>query len=187
MSETTEMINKLTQQPLTKDELASVTLIAKRLVNSHKLREECEKEIEKLDGVIRELEMTLLPDALTQVGLSSIKLDNGVEIEVQPFYSCSVSDTNPEEKAKAIKWLRDNSHSQLIKQEFKVPFKAGDNKTADKFRAALIKAGRVFKESESVNAQTLKSFMKEQLEAGKPFPMDIFRAYTGKKATVVTK
>lgn len=184
MNETTEMINQLTQQPISKDEAASITLIAKRLVNQKTLVEAMEAQLKEAKEVLRAIEMDELPNAMQEVGLTSLTLAGGLEIEVQTFYSCSVSDEHPTEKASALAWLRDNKHGDLIKHEFKVQLGTTSEQKAKSLTAWCLENKAPFKSSESVNAQTLKSFMKERLTAGKEFPMSIFRAYSGNKAVV---
>lgn len=178
------MINQLTQQPLSKDEVASLTLIATRLVNQAKIVAVIEEDLKKQQEILRVLEMETLPHAMTEVGVAGLTLEGGVKIEVENFYSCSVSDNDPENKEKALKWLRTNGHGELIKHEVKVALGTDAVKLLNSLRGWLNARRMKFKDSQSVNAQTLKSFMKEQLEKGNPFPMDIFRGYSGKKAVV---
>jgi hypothetical protein len=46
----------------------------------------------------------------------------------------------------------------------------------------LDKHGIQYAKKEMVHPSTLKSLMRELIESGKNFPMDIFRAITGKRA-----
>lgn len=131
------------------------------------------------------LQMKELPDAMTEIGLSNITLTNGAQVKVAPFYQCSISEEETELKTKALKWLRTNGAGALIKHEFKCALGVEAEKMVASLRGFLNRHSVPFKDGQSVNAAKLKSYMKECIEGAKPFPMDIFRGYSGKKATVV--
>jgi hypothetical protein len=144
-----------------------------------------EIQLERLRERINKIQMKELPDAMNEVGLMDFTLTNGIQLEVKPFYQCSVSDTDPVLKEKALRWLRTNDAGELIKHEFKAVLGVDAEKMVASLRGFLNKKSIPFKDGQGVNAATLKSFMKERITAGKPFPLEIFRAYYGKKATVV--
>ena len=181
------VLNPLTQQPLTQADLAKVVLLGNELVAREADLAIVEKQLEQLKERINKIQLKELPDAMNEVGLMNFTLTNGIQLEVKPFYQCSVTDTEPELKEKALKWLRTNEAGDLIKHEFKATLGVDAEKLVASLRGFLNKKSITFKDGQSVNAATLKSFMKERITAKKPFPMDIFRAYYGKKATVVNK
>jgi len=179
-----ENINPLTQQPLTQAELTAVSKLGNEVIG-------LEAEIATIEALLKQknerLQMvtrTLLPNAMTEVGLSAITLSNGAALEVVPFYQCSISDEYPTEKEKALRWLRTNDAGALIKHEFKCALGVEAEKDVASLRGFLNRKQIPFKDGQSVHAAKLKSFMKERIEGGKPFPMDIFRAYHGKVAKV---
>lgn len=184
----TNNINPLTQQPLTQQELSVVSKLGDEAIG-------LEADIATIEALLKQKKerlnmvlLTLLPNAMTEVGLSGIKLENGAELAIVPYYSCSVSDEYPELKEKALRWLRSKEAEAgaLIKHEFKCALGVDAEKEVSSLRGFLNKKQIPFKDGQSVNAARLKSFMKERIEAGKPFPLDIFRAHHGKIAKITS-
>ena len=180
-------VNALTQQPLTKAELTQVSTYGNEIIALGAEIATIEALLTQKKERVNLLEKTLLPAAMTEVGLSAITLANGAQLAIVPFYQCSMSDEYPIEKDKALKWLRTNKAGALIKHEFKCALGVESEKEVASLRGFLNRKGIEFKDGQSVHAAKLKSFMKERIEGGKPFPMDIFRAYHGKVAKVSTK
>ena len=50
--------------------------------------------------------------------------------------------------------------------------------------SALTSLGLEPIDKEQVHPQTLKAFVREQVESGKPFPLELFGAFLGQKATI---
>ena len=179
-----ENLNPLTQQPFSATEIAAVVKYGNDLIA-------IQSEIATLEAALelnQKKQFTLLtqtlPDAMKAIGMNSFQMTNGASIKIVPFYQCSVSDSDPTNKAKALKWLRTNEAGSLIKHEFKCALGVEAEKLVVSLRGFLNKKQIVFKDGQSVNAATLKSFMKERIEAGKPFPLDIFKGFTGNIAKV---
>lgn len=174
-------INPLTQQPFEKDELKHVIQLCNKLIALEAEQATMMLVLEKKTQEVNLMRMTTLPAAMGDLGLNSLQLENGGSIEIAPYYSCSVSDKDPDLKAKALKWLRKEAPS-LIKHEVKVVLGTESEKELASLRGWLNKKSMPFKDGQGVNAATLKSFMKERVEDGKPFPLDLFKGYIGKIA-----
>ena len=86
----------------------------------------------------------------------------------------------------AYKWLRDNGYGDLIKNEIAVPFGRGEDERANDLLKTLVNNGYEPNQKTVVHPQTLKAFVKEQLESGKELPLDLLGAYAGQK-TVIKK
>lgn len=177
-------INPLTQQPFSDEELSVVVKRAEELIALQADIETMEAVLAKKNAEANAIRMTLLPQLMSDIGLNNFQMTNGAAIVIKPFYQCSVSDKDPVLKDKALKWLRTNGAGSLIKHEFKAVLGIDAEKAVASLRGFLNKKSIPFKDGQGVNAATLKSFMKEQVEAGKPFPMDIFKGYAGKIAEV---
>ena len=84
----------------------------------------------------------------------------------------------------------DNNFGSLIKRKLVLSFDADSEEEVVQAKRILLDSGLSFTEQESVNPQTLKSFVKNQLtaaaedNAAKP-PFDLFGIFLGKKAKVV--
>ncbi len=113
--------------------------------------------------------------------MDSFTLKNGAKVQVKPFYAGKISDENKEE---AFKWLRQHGFGSLIKREISAKFGKGQDKLATMALEALEKLGCDPGDKTSVHPQTLKAFIKEQVEAGKNLPTDLLGVFVGKVTKV---
>lgn len=144
-----------------------------------------------LSDKIRVIETETLPDMLKSLGLKDLTLTSGAKISLFDIISTSIGDDNRED---AHKWLRDNGHGDLIKNNLTLTFGKGEDQIAkdlvkhllDLRTAGDTKFGDLV-QKEAVHPQTLKAFTKTQLESGKPFPGELFKLYTGQAVKITTK
>ena len=122
-----------------------------------------------------------IPEALAECGLSEFKLANGMKVTVNPFYSASIPKGGEEE---AMNWLRDNGHEDLIKNTISVNFGRGEDESASKLREALNNEGSSYTDKTGVHSQTLKAFVREQVESGQNLPLDLLGVFIGQKTTI---
>lgn len=125
-------------------ELATIASLAEEQVLLEDEITNLNEIINKKVGKFREIAEVKLPEAMRDVGLTSITLESGKTVTLKDNIYASISKARQEE---AFKWLRDNGHGSLIKE-------------------------RVV--NESVHSGTLKAFVREQLQAGKPLPLKLF-------------
>ena len=121
---------------------------------------------------------------LSEMGLSSLKLQDGSSVEVKTNYSATITQAN---KEAAFNWLRENGLGDIIKNEISVSFgRNEDNKAAD--YAELAKSqGLDPMQKLKVEPMTLKALVRERLEAGKEMPTELFNIYVGNKTTIKRK
>lgn len=123
-----------------------------------------------------------LPEAMDDVGMTKFVLDDGTEVKVKPFYAASIPEDRKEE---AFDWLKEHDFDGMIKADVKVTFGKGEFEVAQ----AFVEFIRGFNQKaidpeykENVHWQTLRAFVKEQVEGGKPLPLDMFGVFVGRKA-----
>jgi hypothetical protein len=125
-----------------------------------------------------------IPEAMTALGVSEFKLTDGSKITIKPFYSGSLAQTNPR-REEAFSWLKEHGHDDIIKNEVVVAFGRGeDNEAAELVRVLRDEMKLSPQQDKSVHGSTLKAFIKEQVEAGKALPLDLFKAYIGRKSII---
>ncbi len=161
--------------------LKSVAEIAKRI-------RETEGEIEKIDTYLKEKKKELLkltdedmPSMLTELGVSSFTLADGGKVEVKPLYGAAIPATKKEE---AFEWLRDNNHSDIIKNVVSCSFGRGEDKKAAELLSDISRKGLVPEQKEGVHSSTLRGWVRERVENGDSFPMDLFGAFVGERAVI---
>lgn len=149
---------------------------------------ELENQVAKVEDHLKELKLKLkdvqtreLPNALTELGLSEIKLESGEKILIKPFVSASISAAN---KEAAHRWLREHGHGDIIKHSVTVDV-GTDQDQANSALQALSKLGLSPVDKEAVHHQTLKGFVREQVEAAQSLPLELFGAFMGQKSTIV--
>lgn len=174
-------INPLTQQPISDDELSSVSALAALQLKLESELAAAEAEVERVKDALREITEQKLPEAMMNIGMESFSLKDGTYVSVTKFYRASISEDRASE---AYAWLRENNYADLIKREIKTKFGKGEDQRAMKLAMTLAKMKIPFEDKESVHPQTLKAFVREMVEGGKEFPMDLLGVYIGNKSKV---
>ena len=122
-----------------------------------------------------------LPTMLAEIGLTSMSLDDGSQISVKPTYGASILLEN---KPKAYDWLRDNGYDDIIKNTVACTFGRGEDDKASAFKAFAEKEGYFAEQETGIHHSTLRAFVKERVENGDDFPMELFGAYVGQRAVI---
>jgi len=130
---------------------------------------------------LRDISEKQIPDIFDEIGLSKVSLADGSSVEIQRSYACSITEKN---QIRAFKWLRENNHESLIKHGVAIAFKKGEEKKYEKLKSALVKQKLIYSDKEAVHPQTLKAFVKEQIEKGVDFPMETFSVFPVRKTKI---
>lgn len=124
----------------------------------------------------------LLPDAMQAAEMKKFIMTNGAAVELKSDMSVSVS---VEKKPDVIEWLRANGHEAMVKNVLSIDFDKGNDNMVEALAAEAEKLGFVPVRREDFATGTLKSLLKEQLEAGAlDKPLDFFGAYPYTKAVI---
>jgi hypothetical protein len=143
-----------------------------------------EEELFKLKFNIRDLEERIIPEMMQEAGVSLLKLSDGSQVEVKPFYAAKIPESRVEE---AFGWLRDNGYEDLIKNTVTASFNRGqDNQVAELIKVCE-EHNFTYNKKEKVEPMTLKAFVREQVEGGKKLPFDLFGVYIANKTKITNK
>ena len=169
-------VEKLDQQGLT-----SVAALARQIRDK-------EDRIKSLEGDLKAEKKSLLkltdedmPAMLAEIGISSFSLDDGSQVEVKQTYGVSILVDN---RPKAHEWLRDHGYDDIIKNTVLCQFGRGEDDLASSFTAFAQKQGYVPEQKTEIHPQTLRAFVKERVEEGDDFPMELFGAWIGQRAVI---
>lgn len=179
----------------TDTEIATIADLARRQQRLERALARREKLVELTKGELAKVAERELPDAMAAVGMSEFSLDNGFKVSVAPEYFANIPspDTDKPELLKrrvdALKWLRDHEYGDLIKCQIVVDAGRGEQERAARVMRGLDKAKIPYRNTESIHFQTLRAFVKEQLESnreaqGTPFPEHLFGVHVKRVATV---
>ena len=122
-----------------------------------------------------------LPLLMTELGVSSFKLSDGSQVEIKKTYGASIPVNSREE---AFEWLRSNGHGDMVKNVVSVGFGMGEDSMAAEFKDLAMSKGLHPDQKESVHPSTLRAFVKDRVEEGAEFPMELFGAYIGQRAII---
>lgn len=162
-------------------DLQRAVQLAELLLKLRQNVERLETELETAKKDMRRVEQEDLPDLMQELGLETFKLTTGETIEVKPEVDCGISE---ERRRAAHDWLTANGFGGLIKTEVVVTFGHGEHDAAEGFAQECAQAGKQPAVVERVHPSTLKSFVKEQMAAGKPVPFDLFAVHPYSKVKI---
>jgi len=155
-----------------------------KLLNVQKEVEELEEALKKKKAEETFLSEQEIPNRMQEAGLSMLKLTDGSVVEIKPFYAAKIPATKTEE---AFKWLRDNGHDAMIKNNISLTFGKSEDNIAKSLVDELRQKGHNVKQVEKVEPMTLKGFVREQIQSGKSVPNDLFGVYIANKTKITTK
>jgi len=147
-----------------------------------------ETEIDDLESMLKEKKEQLrrqseedLPSMMAELGINSFELDDGSRVTVKDLYGGHISLAN---RDAAYLWLRDNGFDDIIKNTLSIVFGRGEDQKADHFMKILEGYGLLPEKKEGVHPSTLKGWVRERMEGGDSFPMDLFGAFVGQRAVI---
>ena len=147
-----------------------------------------ETEIDDLESLLKEKKEDLrrqseedLPSMMAELGINSFELDDGSRVTVKDLYGGHISLAN---KDAAYLWLRDNGFDDIIKNTLSIVFGRGEDQKADHFMKILEGYGLLPEQKTGVHPSTLKGWVRERMESGDSFPMDLFGAFVGQRAVI---
>jgi len=120
-----------------------------------------ELELEMKNDVLRKLSEEILPGILAQAHLTELKLDSGQVIFVKEDLKCAIP-KEPMKRLACFNWLRANGAEDIIVNEIVIP-EVNNQKIDKKLLDKLDKLGLSYNNNETVNANTLKAYFREQL------------------------
>lgn len=163
----------------------------KSLSNEVQKMESLSKEIEDIEENLKKKKKDLdvisgevIPTMMSEMGLSQLKLMDGSQIDVKPFYNATITVANRES---AFNWLRQNGLGDIIKNEVVVSFGRGEDNKAAEYAELAKGQGLQPAQKLKVEPMTLKALVRQRIEAGQEMPTEIFSIFVGNKTTIKRK
>jgi|TARA_R110000803_G_scaffold72078_2_gene135582 hypothetical protein len=161
--------------------LASVADVARQM----RLQEQevglAKEALKQAETEMRRLTDDVMPTLFSELGLQSFKLEDGSELKVKQTYSATPLVAN---RPQVYQWLHDNGYGDLIKNTVFCTFGRDEEEDAKQFYSMAESRGYCAETKREVHASTLRAFVKERVEAGDEFPMELFGAWVGQRATI---
>ena len=166
------------------DNIQSLADQVEKLEDLQKRLELQEENIKNTKSEIQKVSGDIIPTMMSEMGLSQLKLMDGSQIDVKPFYNATITQAN---KEAAYNWLRSNDLGDIIKNEVIVSFGRGEDNKAAEYAELAKGQGLQPTQKLKVEPMTLKALVRERIEAGKPMPAEIFSVFVGNKTTIKRK
>lgn len=160
--------------------------IAKRcneLLSQNKKVDEAEQVLKDAKAEQTRLSEEVIPALMSEAGVSRLDLSDGSVVKVSPYYYAKIPE---DKKADAFEWLRKNNFGDLVKHNISVAFSKGEDSEAVKLKAELESKGLHVDQKEDVHWQTLRGFVREQIEKNNTIPSDLFGLYISQKTSIKT-
>lgn len=178
--------------PPAADKLAAIRFAAERLTELVDRHTKLSETVEELSDEINDISSRQLPDLMSEVGVESVGIGNGVTVKLKPWYR-AVLPKDPVEQAAALAWLREHDAGDLVKSTVGVKFSRNEDNLAAEVAGHLEQyledhgAGRTVDREVTIHHATYTAYVREQLEAGETLPLAVLGASTGTRAVVETK
>jgi hypothetical protein len=163
------------------EDLSSVGALAKRAKELEADIKELEDSTSERKNQLRKLLEETIPAMLQELGMADFTMADGSKITVKPFYSASIPEEN---RAQAYEWLRDHGYDDIIKNTVSVRFGRGEDGLCDTLLNQLREQNYPVEQAQKIEPQTLKAWVREQVERGSEFPSELFGVYVGQRATI---
>jgi hypothetical protein len=157
--------------------------LVRTLRNVEQQIEDAENHLKALKAEKHKLSVENIPQLMDEMGVERLDVDGAV-VERKMIVSASIPVARKEE---AFAWLRDNGLDDIIKNDITVSFGKGEDNVAGDVVGLLQDRGFDPKTKTHVHPSTLKAFVKERVEDGKPIDLDLFGAFISNTAQIRRK
>ena len=140
-----------------------------------------EEQLKAKKQAVNKLSFEIIPARMSELGLESLTLKDGSSVKIKQLVHAAIPVPYREE---AFKWLRDNGHGDLIKNEISASFGKGEDSIANEFIDKIEELGYQPQQNLSVHSSTLKAFVREQITKGTELPMDKFGVFVGAETKI---
>jgi len=142
-----------------------------------------EAHLKALKAEKHKLSVENIPALMDEMGVERLDVD-GVTVTRKLMVHASIPADRKEE---AFEWLRENGLDDIIKNDVVCTFGKGQDNLAGDVIGLLEERGFEPSAKTYVHPMTLKAFVKERFENGKPIDLDMFGAFIANAAEIKRK
>ena len=157
--------------------------LVRALRNVEQQINDTEEHLKALKAEKHKLSMENIPNLMDEMGVERLDVD-GVTVERKLTVHASIPVAKREE---AFDWLRENNLDDIIKNDIVCSFGKGQDNLAGDVVGILQDKGFPVTVKTHVHPSTLKAFVKERFENGKPIDLDLFGAFVANAAQIKRK
>jgi hypothetical protein len=142
-----------------------------------------EKHLKALKAEKQKLSVENIPALMDEMGVERLDVD-GVTVTRKMMVHASIP---KDRKDEALGWLRSEGLDDIIKNDVTCSFGKGEDNIAGDVLGMLQERGYDASAKTYVHPMTLKAFVKERMESGKPIDLDMFGAFVANAAEIRRK
>jgi hypothetical protein len=144
---------------------------------------DAEQHVKTLKAEKHKLSVELIPSLMDEMGVERVDVD-GVTVSRKMMVHASIPVDRRED---AFSWLREQGLDDIIKNDVIVSFGKGEDNIAGDVVGMLEERGFEPSTKTHIHPSTLRAFVKERVEAGKPIDLDMFGAFVANTAEIKRK
>lgn len=157
--------------------------LVRTLRNVEQQIDDAENHLKSLKAEKHRLSVEQIPQLMDEMGVERLDVDGAV-VERKMIVSASIPAAKKED---AFSWLRENNLDDIIKNDVTLSFGKGEDNVAGDVVGLLQERGFDPQTKTHVHPSTLRAFVKERVESGKPIDLDLFGAFVSNAAQIRRK
>lgn len=157
------------EQADNEDIIASLVEMSEELATLKSELDDAEAEVKRKKAQVDHLERERIPQIMDKLNLEEFATKTH-KIEIKEVVAANISKANQDE---AFDWLDDNGHGGMIKRNVVVAFDRDQQEAVEELLTELRGDYPTVKQECKLNAQTLKAWVRQQLEEGETIPPSI--------------
>ena len=167
--------------------LLNIADVCQRLVDLENEASTLENQLKDIKEEMLSIRNEKIHAVMQEKNLTQLKLNDGSSIEIKNFYGITIP-KDPDQRATAYQWLRDNNLGDIIKNEISARFGRNEDGKALEFSKLATANGYEVQQDLKVEPMTLKATLRELHEKGADLPPEeIFKTFVGRQAKVTRK
>jgi hypothetical protein len=166
-------------------DLDRLTLLAERATAA---RKKAEEQLQKCKQAEEQLLNRDIPELLAKMHLDECTTSSGIQVKVKREIKASLpGHDRVEARMAAFRWLVENGHGGVIKNQVSVSLDRGEDTRADELVVDLRAKGFDVEAKKDVHTSTLGALVRELVAEGKIVPRDYFNLFDMRLAKLTRK
>lgn len=165
------------------DDLGRLAELAKDQFAAEQEVAEADAALKAAKAKLRDIAERDIPELMATIGVSEFSTTSGLKIKIRRVIRASIPVAK---RPTAYRWLDDHGEGGMIKRSVLVGFNRDQQDEARSLLDDLRKKFENVREDQKVEPSTLRAWIREQLDAGKTIPMELFGAQEVRVADIKT-
>ena len=163
-------------------DLERLVSLSNSMTQKERRVEELEEELRTAKQELRDIQEEQIPDVMMELGVSEVTLTDGRKLTIKEDLHAKIADKNRQE---AHAWMVEHGYGDIIKNQVVVNVETGNQESLNSLLGILnSNAYEDYSLKNNIHFQTLKKFVKENIEAGVDIPLNLFGVFMSKKAQI---